>query len=231
MIGLAIILYGCSTKINFTGKYISKNGPNYIELKADSTFIYEYRMFHLYQRSFGKWDRKNERFAQLNSDIKYTNVPLIVSAVNNNGVETENNISIDLKIKEGFELVGYRCRIYINDKIYLSIRADSLHNIPIREPINDIFFHILKEPKIVTSTYISPPIITDQYNPKNNQNNKLKIEINVDDSYFYYRVFNMNPVIIKKNKIKLFNPHENKWEKLFKVSNKMNIFSSFLDEH
>ncbi len=138
--GMAIFMFGCAPKNNFVGKYISKDGPNYIELKEDSTFTYESRLFHLYQRSFGKWNINGGKRIGLNSKVQSIHLPLLAIRKKNNEIGSNNVMSLSLSLNGDSSLSDYKCRIYINEKLYSTKRGDSLFNIPIKEPIKEIFF-------------------------------------------------------------------------------------------
>jgi hypothetical protein len=206
---------------------MSKNNPNYIQLRKDSTFIYEYRALHLYQQAIGTWQKKDKNLITLNSEIKSTAIPVDVSAIN--GTNSDNSISVKLNIKGSESLADYKCRVYVNDEIYCLKRCDSLSSILINSPINSIYFMFIKEPRSVTTTYIPLPLVTSKYNPKVKTGNNLEVKVNFNDDYFYYRAFNNDTLKVRGNSIKLFNSSKSRWEKLSKVPNDTKIFSRYAD--
>ena len=222
--GMFLVLSSCSINSGITGKFISKKGSN-MELKNDSSFIYEYRAFHLYQYSSGKWKMVNKNLISLTSEIKSTVVPITVTNIGDQGVV--NMLSLDLKIDTNKILADYKCGVYVNDSLVLVKRCDSISSLEINVPIDNIYFKFIKEPALTTTTYIAPPIITDKYVTKTPKGNKLKIAINFNDSYFYYKSFDGDIVKRKGLNIKMYNAYYKRWKKLLRVSNKTNIFSHF----
>lgn len=223
--GIFLLVSGCSINMGVIGRYSSSKGPNNIELRNDSTFIYEYRAFHLYQYSIGKWKMLKRNLVTLTSEVKSTVVPITVKNVGNQLVS--NILLIDLKINPNKNLSYYKCGIYINDSLYIVKRCDSIASLAINVPINNIYFHFTKEPVLTTTTAIAPPVFTIKYFTKISRGNKLAIEVHFDDSYFYYKSFNGDTVRINGHHIKMYNIYNNKWEKVRKVSDGANIFSHF----
>ena len=121
------------------------------------------------------------------------------------------------------------CGIYINDVLYNFKRCDSLSFIPIKIPIKSIYFHFTKEPELSITTAISLPVFTNKYRPEAIEGNQLKIAVDFNDSYFYYKSFNKDTIKVKGNSIKMFNVTNRRWEKILKVSDEANIFSGFSD--
>lgn len=222
---ISIILCSCSVKNNITGKYISKKNPNYLQLKNDSTFIYEYRFLHLYQHSVGKWEKNGKNLIVLNSEIKDTSIPLFVNSLKK--VDEGNNISIQLTINDGDSLANYLCIIYVNEAMYSIKRCDSLTNLSINSPINSLYFMFGQKPLIPTSTYISLPLTSNKFIPEIQSKNNLEIKITFSDKYFFYKPFNNETLKIKTDEVKMFNSYRKKWEKLSKVSDSLRIFSRY----
>lgn len=227
ILGIFLLLSSCSINTGIIGKFSSSKGSN-IELKNDSTFIYEHRAFHLYQYSVGKWEMLNKSLIALTSEIKSTVVPITVKNIGNQG--SVNMLSLDLKIDPNKSLSDYKCGVYVNDSLYLVKRCDSISSLAINVPINNIYFHFTKEPALTTTTAITPPVFTDKYVTKNSRGNKLEIEVNFNDSFFYYKSFNGDTVKIKGRNIEIYDAYRKKWEKVLKVSETTNIFSHFNDQ-
>lgn len=219
-----LLLSSCSINRDVIGKFSSNKGLN-IELKNDSTFIYEYRAFHLYQYSVGKWKVLNKNLIALTSEIKSTVVPITVKNLDNQG--SVNMLSIDLKIDPDKSLSDYKCGVYINGSLYLVKKCDSILSLEISVPINNVYFHFTKEPALTTTTAVAPPVFTDKYVTKASRGNKLEIEVNFNDSYFYYKSFNGDTVKMKGCNVKMYDVYRKKWEKVLKVSESTNIFSRF----
>lgn len=228
IIGIGLLLCGCSVKQDIVGKYMSKNNPNYLQLRKDGTFIYEYRALHLYQQSIGKWDKGSDDLITLNSPIKSTIIPITIT---NRSTATGNNITIKLNISDSKTLADYKCRLYINDAIYCIKRCDSLSSIPISSPIGSMYFMFIKEPQELTNTYVALPLTTNKCSPESkNGNNNFEVKADFSDTYFYYKAFNNDTLKIKHNGIQVFNSNKGKWEKLFKVSDATNLFSRYNDK-
>ena len=88
---------------------------------------------------------------------------------------------------------------------------------------------IIKEPKVVSSTYISLPLTTNEYKPETKTGNHLKIAFHVNDNYFYYKAFNNDTLKLSNRGLKIFNSYKGNWEEILKVSNTINIFSRYND--
>ena len=226
-LGLGLLLCGCSATHQFTGKYISKNGPYSIQFHKDSTFSFEGRSHHFYQKSTGKWKRVSKRLIMMNSDIKNVEVPLNVSRMGEKYTDSQNVISLHLAIKGSTNLSDYRCKIFIDNELLDNKRADSLTNIQIKKSVKSIFFQILKQPQISTSNRISDPLITQKYYFEKPFYNRIDIEFTGDESHFFYQVFNENPVKEKNGKIRLFNLERRRWDTLYKVPDETLIFIGF----
>jgi len=207
---------------------MSKNNPNYLQLKKDNTFIFEYRSFHLYQHSTGVWKKIDKNQIILNSEIKYTSIPIFVS--NDRTNRKSNSVDIDLNIIGNHGLADYECAIYINDTTYCIKRCDSLSRIFSTEsPINNIYFKFFRKPKTPTTTAIPLPLITDIYSPKVKGGNELKIKITFKDVYFYYRPFINDTLKVRSNIAKLYDITNRKWEKMSKVPDADNVFMRYKD--
>lgn len=224
---LLTLICGCQVSRTFTGKYTSKGGSFAIQFHKDSTFSFEGRANHFYQRSTGKWKRVNNRLIIMNSDIKNIEVPLSVSRMDEKSVDSENVISLVLKMKGGTNLSDFRCLLFVDDELFDNKRGDSITSIEIKKPVKNISFQILREPQLFTSNRISDPLYSQKYSFKDPLNNRLKIEMTVDESHFFYRVFDQNPVKGKNGKIRLFNTDRKKWATLFRVRDGANIFFDF----
>jgi hypothetical protein len=227
IIGISLLLTSCSVKQDVVGKYMSKNNPNYLQLRKDGMFIYEYRALHFYQQSIGQWTKDNSSFITLNSPIRSTVIPITVMDRSNT---TSNTVTIKLTINDSKALADYKCRLYINDAIYCTKRCDSLSLIPVNLPIENMYFMFIKEPQELTNTYLSLPLTTEKYSTKPTKGNAFEVNVVFSDIYFYYKAFNNDTLRIKNNGIQLFNSNKGKWEKLLKVSNTTNLFSRYNDQ-
>lgn len=216
----------CSIKTSVVGKFSSPKGSN-IQFKSDSTFIFEYRAFHLYQYSLGKWKMLNKNLISLTSDIESTVVPLKVKNTANR--KAINLLSIDLKIQPSKSLSDYRCGVYVNGLLQFTKRCDSISSLVINVPIDTIYFHFTREPAIMTTTAIAPPIFTRKYVTENSKGNEMEIEVDFDDSYFYYRSFDTDTVKTNGHNLKMYDPYRKNWDKLLRVSPSTNLFSRFND--
>jgi hypothetical protein len=227
IIGIGLLFASCSIKQDVVGKYMSPNNPNYLQLRKDSTFIYEYRAMHLYQQSVGRWEKHNDGLVTLNSPIKSTIIPI---NVNNKRTASGNDITIKLNIHDSKSLADYMCRVYINNVVYCVKRCDSLTSIPISSPIENMYFMFIKAPQEITNTYVSLPLITTKYNPESKNGNSFEVKADFSDAYFYYKAFNNDTLKVKHNAIKIFNSNKGKWEKLLRVSDATNLFSRYNDK-
>ncbi|PWG82122.1 hypothetical protein [Pararcticibacter amylolyticus] len=224
---LVLLLSNCSIKKNIIGKYYSGIHSVGIQLKEDSTFVYEHRNLHLYQYSKGKWRHEKNNQISLESNIKSTLIPLNVQ--NQNITNAKNELSIDLKIADGGKTSDYQCGIYIDNKLYTIKRCDSLSSVFINVPMNNFYFHFARDPQPDTTSYISQPVFTEKYQLMINQNNKARIDITLPDTYFYYKSFNGVVAKATGKSLRIFNFISNKKETIPKVSDEANIFSAFFN--
>lgn len=226
LFGIIFLCSGCS--INVVGKYSSNKSSSSFQFKRDSTFMYEYRAYHLYQYSVGKWERIKRNMITLTSDIKDITIPLSIKEIDHIDDTSNNIISIDLDIKNSRSLADYMCEVYVNDELYCIRRCDSITSIPVTVPIKTCYFHFTKEPEIALTTAVAPPLFTNKYRSNDSiTGNKLTIAIDFNNSYFFYKAFNEDTIRVKKHGIRIFNPNLKKWEKISKVSDESNIFSRF----
>jgi len=224
ILGLIIIVLFCSccsTNINIVGKYASKTNPNCFQFNDDSSFIYEFRLYHMYEYSTGTWIKNKKNAIEINSLIKNTIIPLKINEEENTD-QDKSNISVFLKVAHGLQLSDYRCEIYLNGSYYNVKRCDSLSSIQISMPVNNIYFEFIKAPLVFNSTLMSLPLTTEKYETIRNNSVNLKIEASFNDSLFSYRTFNREIVKVKNNYIKYF--FNKKWQKIPKVPNESNIF-------
>src|SRR3569833_624671 len=218
----------CLFNNNLSGKYMSKNNPNYIELRKDHSFIYEYRSSHLYQQSIGQWQKIGAGLIVLNSNIKNTDIPIRIST-NTKSDDNINQLSVKLTIAGSKSLMDYKCVVYINDEIYCTRRADSMSLIRINPQIKSIYFTFIKEPQIFTTTYVPFSLSTNTYIFKERSKFNLEVDINFPDSYFYYRAFDNDTLKIRSRGVAMFNKYNSRWEKLLKVPDSSNLFSRYTD--
>jgi hypothetical protein len=228
IIAICSLICGCSVNNNFTGKYMSKNNPNYIQLRRDSTFIFEYRALHLYEHSTGAWQKKEKNSIVLNSKIKSTILPLSVALINE--TNDYNTISFKLNIIRNESLADYRCGLYINDKLYCLRSCDSAALMHVNIPIYSMHFILIKEPRVFNSTYVALPLMTEKYNPTLEKGNRPEVTVNLNDNYFYYKAFNNEMLKVMRNGLKLFNSSTKKWETLLKAPNDTKLFSRYNDQ-
>lgn len=226
LFGIIFLCGGCS--INVIGKYSSNISSSSFQFKGDSTFMYEYRSYHLYQYSRGKWEMIKRNMATLTSDIKDITIPLLIKGIDYNNNSNNSMISIDLNIKNSRSLADYMCGVYVNDSLYCVRRCDSIAFIPISVPIESCYFYFTKEPEIASTTAVSPPLYTNKYRSNDSiMGNKFIIAIDFNDSYFFYKAFNEDTIRVKKHGIRIYNQDSEKWQKISKVSDESNIFSRF----
>lgn len=220
------------TGLDIVGKYSSGNSQKAFEFKSDSNYVYEFRAFHYYEYSSGKWVAASRKKVVLNSNISDLVIPLKVEKVNDKRVSNSNTVFVDFNIANG-NLSDYQCRVFINDSIYAVrrnmtslIRCDSLSKIQIDSPLKSIYFQIIDEPEAVNYTYISPPLVSQKYVADKDYGNNLKIELEFSDSFFFYVPFKNQVVVKGKNKIKWITTG-NKRETIPKVSDDSVILSDF----
>jgi hypothetical protein len=228
LFGIIFLCGSCS--INIVGKYSSNKSSISFQLNKDSTFIYEYRSYHLYQFSRGKWERVERDRISLTSDIENTTVPISIKEIDHNDNTNNSIISLNLNIEKSRSLADYMCGVYINDALFCIRRCDSVTFIPVTVPVESCYFHFTKEPEISSTTAVSPPLFTKKYNNKYPIiGKKIIISVDFNDSYFFYKAFNKDTIRVKKHAIKIFNSDSKKWEKIPRVSDELNIFSRFID--
>lgn len=221
---IILSLYCCTTNVKIVGKYASKETPNCFQFKDDSTFIYVFRKFHLYEYSTGSWRKIKNNRIEINSTIKNTILPL-KTLEHGIGNLQKSELSIVLRQPTGIQLKDYKCEIYINDNFYDVKRCDSLSFVQINTRINSIYLKFFKDPVVVTTDIIYLPIITEKYEVKSNSVVNLVIEVSIDNSLFSYKTFNNELIKVKKGSIKYY--YNRKWQQITKVSNDSKIFIGF----
>lgn len=224
---ISILFCGCSLKKNVAGKYRSKNGSTSIQLKQDSTFIYEHGMFHSYGQSTGIWRRPSKDSVFLESSIKSVIIPIqVVETANNDS----NRLSIKLDIEGNHDLIDYKCEIYVNKLMLVKRRCDSLSSITIPLLVNTIYFRFLREPQIATTDYIPMPLSSSIYHLIVNNKRKIDVQIKFSDTYFYYQTFDHEKANIHRRKsIEIFELAHGKLKELLRVSNSSKLFSRYTD--
>jgi len=222
-----VFIYGCFSNKNITGKYASISNNDAYQFKSDSTFIYEYKAFHLYKYSTGKWKRIGTNEILLNSYNRDISIPIEVFGINKS--ETDSiNINIELQINHGMILSNYKCYIFIDNKLSKIKRCDSLSFIRESSSFRNIYFKFIKEPLQIVSDRVTSPLITNKLEISNRfANENLKMKIVFDDSYFTYMPFNNDTLKVKSKKILTYNSYLKKWQSIPKVNDKENIFFDF----
>jgi hypothetical protein len=208
------------------GKYISTKEHSYLQLKEDSTFIYESRFFHEYQHSTGRWDRISRDKILLNSFIE-NNTELCVDE--SKTANAEHAISVTTEINHKKNLSDYKCQIYLNDSLSYSVNCDSIPLLFVNKKIKSIYFIIRKDLANSSTTAISPGLVTSKYKVRYTSGSSLRAKIIIDDNNFYYRVFKTDTLLLSKKHVSLFNPMTAKWEALERVPDKTKIFSRYDD--
>lgn len=253
IIFFVVIYYGCSVSRDISGKYASKRNASSFQFKTDSTFLYEYKSFHLYAYSSGKWEKKSKKVIILNSDTQSTQVPLLVQQNNLLDLRGANHLSFNVTTKGDFGVADYKCEIFINDTLFrltdhhLSstgmdetmsyneinisnpliryIRCDSLSDLWVATPIHSIYLKFVQSPLRITSNAIAlEPLQSNKFFPPISVGNNISIEVPLNDSLFFYKVFKNEKIKLRKNGVMLFNKILNQWQKISKVPDTANIF-------
>jgi hypothetical protein len=215
---------GCSVNNELAGKYAAKGAQDYIQLKKDSTFIYEYRSFHLYQTSTGTWKKNGDNAIRLTTEVKSIAMPLKVSPMKTTNEKT--NLYFKLNLIGAERLADYKCRIYINDSPSGLIRCDSLSIIPLEKPLKSLYLMFTKEPLVVETTAIPMPLFTEKYIHDSSANINLEVSVNIKDAFFFFRPFDNELIKVNRNSLKIYYSKGRTWEKISKVPDSLNIFSS-----
>lgn len=213
LILLTALFYSCSSS-QLVGRYSSKDKTSYIEIKADSTFFYRNAVFHANKTSAGNWNIFNKNTLMFKSD--FSDSIISVNVKEETQTEKESNMLLNFHIKNGQPLGNYNCQIFINDTPYfrddvvIGRRCDSLNKIVFSEQIENLYFVFSKNPSQNT-TEITFPLKTTIYRPLNKGNLKLKIDVYFNDSIFNLKAFNDEKVLIKRNKIKIYDHERGSW--------------------
>ncbi|MGK6353559.1 hypothetical protein [Parapedobacter sp. DT-150] len=224
-VAIALLFSCCSSQSNIVGKYMnSKFGS--IEFRPDSTYYYESGSHSLFVRSEGIWDSNDKGGVLIFSDIRSTYIPLEIEVQKMNSSLSYSEIDVSVKLKSG-NLADYQCAIFVNDNLHLIKRCDSLALVKFSEPIRSIYFKILKTPQLSNTSAISPPLVTDVYRAEADLESKLKFKVYVDDSKFFYRSFDGYRIKLSRKNLYFFDLDNQRWKKLKKVSDHIDIFSSF----
>ncbi|KAA5536544.1 hypothetical protein F0919_02430 [Taibaiella lutea] len=230
LILIATILFCSCSSLFIQGKYASKENNNYFDFKKDSTFTYEYRLFHTYRYSSGTWSLlKNNRILLKSSYLD--SIVLLEVNETEQATKKKTSLNIDFNIINGLTPQNYYCQMYIDDKPYfkddvlMGKRCDSLKKVEIADKIDSLYFVIYREPIHFVTTATSFPISTGKYYPQKGYSD-MNIRISFNDSLFYYKIFNNEPLLISKGRIKLFNRATGKWEVVNKVSDSLNIMAN-----
>ena len=237
IIYMAVLFFGCSSKISVVGRYVSKSNPDSFHFNADSTFYYKYNNYHVNQYSSGKWAQLKGKKVVLNSSIQTRDILLKV----NQGLDTINTgSSIKLNFETKLDLENYKATIFINDTLYafkganlivptgLTIqefekevnvedvyfrytRCDSLLSLRLNSPIKSLFLKIIKYE--IKSTHLSRfPLQTKKYiSSTYGKYTNLEINVSFNDSLFNYRLFNNEKIKIRSKELLFFNENTNNW--------------------
>lgn len=224
--GIAIILVSaiqsCVTTKDVTGKYSSRYYEHFLKLDSDSTFQYEFRSFHMYAQSSGKWLRVGKKALVLNSNITTTIVPMKIAVLDN---ASYNSLSINVNTVDSLKSENYRCQIYLNNTLYAVIRADSLSEFKLAHSPRNIYLKFTFDPIVSVSNLISPPVATEKHTlgiakaPRS-----IKLTLDLPASFFYYRPFNQEVLKIKRRSVAFYNSFKKRWEYVPTVPDSVNIF-------
>lgn len=217
---LLFILTGCATKKNVAGKYIADNYPEVFKINSDSTFKSEFRMGHSVKYSDGKWQRGQLDTLILSSNIQET--PHFKLAELDKSSTGTTQLFFDLQIKNRKDLSSYECYIFSKDHATIIKSCDSLSSIKLKQPVFDISITFLKKRDSTGYGYF--PVAGPKWSFKTALKNDVKITSSFNDFLFSYNVINKRKVIVKRNKILVYNEFLGKWEILYKVPDKVNIF-------
>lgn len=220
----SVILQSCGVTGSMEGKYASGTIPSCFQFNKDSTYIYEFRKFHVYEYSTGRWTKSGKNKVVLNSDRKSVVVPMTVVE---SGCKQANKsvLSFNLNIKGKLQLADYGCEVYVNGNFFCLRRCDSLSVLSLNSVVKNVCLKFTKTPLTILSTLISLPLSTDIYYPKKKGCTNLSISIAFSDSLFSYRPFINEVIKVHKNYLKYY--YDNKWQEIPKLTNDSNIFVNY----
>jgi hypothetical protein len=185
---------------------LNQTNPNNFYFYKNHTFKYEYHALGVYKYSSGRWTYKNKNSILLKSGIQSNIVPVNVKYSNTDTLA----ICLDIKLHvKGGEEENYTCEPFIENKKLLTVNIErGSYQLYLNTPFENFYFKIWETRSFFNSTKPYPdPLNTELISINLNKGNHIKIDINLNDSLYYYRIFNDEELPIVGNYI-LFDDHQ-----------------------
>lgn len=210
-----MLIGGCTSGYKISGNYLSNQGLCNLALNKDSTFTYSYKFQIAYRYATGTWSEVGGNLIRLNSNIKSKVIPLKVrkTDITENG-SRDNILTVNVNIPREYRTY-YQCSIFVNDVWYTQRNCDSLSLLPIKQPVNSLYFQISADERIPMR--FLDTLKTAVYVPKKNYGNQLTIDFDYKDSLFNYQVFDGELMEVSKNKLNYSSSKEKECQYLSKV--------------
>lgn len=185
---------------------LNQTNPNNFDFYKNHTFKYEYHALGIYKYSSGRWTYKNKNSILLKSKIQSNIVPINIEYSNTDTLAICLDINLHI---EGGKETDYTCEPFYRDQKLSStnIKKGS-YKLYLNYPLENLYFKIWKTPLFYNDTKPSPePLNTEEISININMGNYIKIDINVNESLYYYRIFNDEELPIIGNYI-LFDDYQ-----------------------
>lgn len=234
------------------GKYASQGIPYSFEFRFDSTYRYQYRSFHSFRYSLGRWSATKAGDIILNSYNQEVflngNITMMADTVNN-----QKNI-LHFLFTSASEIRNFKCEIIINDTVYDKLldrmlfpsnpqnkklgllqdignlwgsyfRCDTLNilkSIKVGTPIKTVQLRFLYDPIEPSTNLFTNNTILAKEFISKKDFGELKFNFTLTDSIFFYQPFKNEKLKVKRNKVGIF--QNKKWRFIPKISNNKKIF-------
>jgi hypothetical protein len=248
VITVGSILFSCKTS-TIIGHWVTKKHIlTEFVFFADSTFIYNRADWKTKNHSSGKWMLKDKKII-INSDTQNIIIPieiLYAKKSNNNKNCISVNVNVQNKRLDYYTEKDYISEPFTNDSVPLRkpLELIDITGLSLDESfakidkwfserrgsyifyvdtiLDNICFEILKNPYYIESLppRVETPIKTETRDINFALGDSITININIDDSFFGYRIFNNTVLQIKNKHIIFDNDKENIINKLYYQSEK-----------
>jgi hypothetical protein len=197
---LCLFLFaGCQQKTSGIGFY--KDPEHKIEIRQDSTFVYECLRSHFYEHNIGKWsiNYKNQNELHLSSSPRIIEPSVIIKSKEVNSIESTPTIKSTLIIKNtSKQLHEFGYWLFSDQGTLKNGSCDSISDIK-NENIKYLQFYFSHSSK--NSTLGHAGINSNKIYIQKGYDYELTIEL--DYKYFYLKPFNNVRCKVKKGKIVL----------------------------
>ncbi len=194
-----VLFYGCTVSKTIIGTYSSSVSPYMFIISPDSSYHFQYKFHFEYAYSIGNLNKVNSNIYRINSHFSNKEIILLPNYSKTNHTNDSLTLSVQTNLKSD-ESEYYRCLIYLNGGLFSEKRCDSLHTIDIPTNSYTLLLKLTADsrmPSRFLDTLVSLP-----YALRFGEKNKCTIEMKYLDSFFNYKTFINQPIIIRNNKLR-----------------------------